>query len=201
MNPTDRREQRLQSYKKARSEKEIYERVLAPTLYEFVLWVLQEALQSRKKRRYFLARDGYQMYLAAQQLCKQYDLDIECMLTKSRGHAMMLTRAIAETGEIINIDGKGNRLAALAFGKKRVFIVAGVNKLCDDFDSALYRARNVAATQNATRFDVKTPCKIDGKCHDCRSPQRICNALLVLWGPMMEMESVEVVLINEELGM
>ena len=73
-------------------------------------------------------------------------------------------------------------------------------KLCDDFDSALYRARNVAATQNATRFDVKTPCKIDGKCHDCRSPQRICNALLVLWGPMMEMESVEVVLINEELG-
>lgn len=76
-----------------------------------------------------------------------------------------------------------------------------MNKLCDDFDSALYRARNVAATQNATRFDVKTPCKIDGKCHDCRSPQRICNALLVLWGPMMEMESVEVVLINEELGM
>lgn len=109
--------------------------------------------------------------------------------------------AIAETGEIINIDGTGNRLAALAFGKKRVYIVAGVNKICDDFDSALYRARNVAATQNATRFDVKTPCKIDGKCHDCRSPQRICNALLVLWGPMMEMDSVEVVLINEELGM
>ena len=71
MNPTDRREQRLQSYKKARSEKEIYERVLAPTLYEFVVWVLQEALQSGKKRLYFLARDGYQMYLAAQQLCKQ----------------------------------------------------------------------------------------------------------------------------------
>ena len=109
--------------------------------------------------------------------------------------------AIAETGEIINIDGKGNRLASLAFGKKRVFIVAGVNKLCDDFDSALHRARNVAATQNATRFDVRTPCKIDGKCHDCRSPERICRALLVLWGPMMEMESVEVVLINEELGM
>ena len=63
--------------------------------------------------------------------------------------------AIAETGEIINIDGKGNRLAALAFGKKRVFIVAGMNKLCDDFDSALYRARNVAATQNATALMSK----------------------------------------------
>lgn len=88
MNPTDRREQRLQSYKKARSEKEIYERVLAPTLYEFVLWVLQEALQSRKKRLYFLARDGYQMYLAAQQLCKQYDLDIECRYLKVSRYAV-----------------------------------------------------------------------------------------------------------------
>ena len=88
MNPTDRREQRLQSYKKARSEKEIYERVLAPTLYEFVVWVLQEALQSGKKRLYFLARDGYQMYLAAQQLCKQYDLDIECRYLKVSRYAV-----------------------------------------------------------------------------------------------------------------
>ena len=88
MNPTDRREQRLQSYKKAQSEKEIYERVLAPTLYEFVLWVLQETLQSGKKRLYFLARDGYQMYLAAQQLCKQYDLDIECRYLKVSRYAV-----------------------------------------------------------------------------------------------------------------
>ena len=88
MNPTDRREQRLQSYKKAQSEKEIYERVLAPTLYEFVLWVLQEALQSGKKRLYFLARDGYQMYLAAQQLCKRYDLDIECRYLKVSRYAV-----------------------------------------------------------------------------------------------------------------
>lgn len=88
MNPTDRREQRLQSYKKAQSEKEIYERVLAPALYEFVLWVLQEALQSGKKRLYFLARDGYQMYLAAQQLCKRYDLDIECRYLKVSRYAV-----------------------------------------------------------------------------------------------------------------
>lgn len=88
MNPTDRREQRLQSYKKARSEKEIYERVLAPTLYEYVLWVLQETLQSGKKRLYFLARDGYQMYLAARHLCKQYDLDIECRYLKVSRYAV-----------------------------------------------------------------------------------------------------------------
>lgn len=88
MNLTDRREQRLQSYKKIQSEKEIYECVLAPTLYEFVLWVLQEALQSGKKRLYFLARDGYQMYLAARQLCKQYDLDIECRYLKVSRYAV-----------------------------------------------------------------------------------------------------------------
>ena len=109
--------------------------------------------------------------------------------------------AIAGTGEILNIDGRGNRLARLVFGKKRVFIVAGTNKICPDFESALYRARNVAAVQNAQRFPAKTPCKIDGKCHDCRSHDRICNALLVLWGPMMDMQSVEVILIDEELGM
>ena len=109
--------------------------------------------------------------------------------------------AIAETGEILNIDGRGNRLAGLAFGKKRVYIVAGTNKICPDFDSALFRARNVAAVQNAQRFPASTPCKADGACHDCRSKERICNALLVLWGPMMDMESVEVVLIDEELGM
>ena len=109
--------------------------------------------------------------------------------------------AIAETGEIVNIDGRGNRLAGLVFGKKRIYIVAGTNKICPDFDSAVYRARNVAATENAKRFPAKTPCKLDGKCHDCRSPQRICNAMLVMWGPMMDMEKVEVVLIDEELGM
>lgn len=109
--------------------------------------------------------------------------------------------AIAETGEILNIDGRGNRLAGLVFGKKRVYIVAGTNKICPDFESALYRARNTAATENVKRFPARTPCKIDGKCHDCRSPERVCNALLVLWGPMMDMEKVEVVLIDEELGM
>ena len=107
--------------------------------------------------------------------------------------------AIAETGEIVNIDGRGNRLAGLVFGKKRVYIVAGTNKICPDFDSAVYRARNVAATENAKRFPAQTPCKLDGKCHDCNSPDRICKGLLVLWAPMNGCE-VEVILINEELG-
>ena len=109
--------------------------------------------------------------------------------------------AISEDGQIVNIDGRGNRLAGLVFGKKRVYIVAGTNKICPDFESAVYRARNTAAVQNAKRFNGKTPCKFDGKCHDCRSPERICNAMLVLWGPMMDMQKVEIVLIDEELGL
>ena len=108
--------------------------------------------------------------------------------------------AIAENGEILNIDGRGNRLAGQVFGKKKTYIVSGTNKICPDFESALYRARNVAAVENVKRFPFDVPCKIDGKCHDCRSPQRACNALLVLWGPMMDME-MEIVLIDEELGM
>ena len=108
--------------------------------------------------------------------------------------------AISEDGEILNIDGTGNRLAGTLFGHKKLFIVAGGNKICPDFDSALYRARNVAAVKNCARFGKKTPCQTDGKCHDCRSPERICRALTVLWAPMGGTET-EVVLINEELGM
>ena len=131
---------------------------------------------------------------------KSSDPDI---LKKAGSAPVYLTsaNAIAETGEIVNIDGRGNRLSSMVFGdEKRVIIVAGTNKICPDLDSAIARARGTAATQNAQRFPVNTPCKIDGECHDCRSPQRICNALLVLWGPMNSMESVEVILIDEELG-
>ena len=108
--------------------------------------------------------------------------------------------AISEDGEILNIDGTGNRVAATLYGHRKVFIVAGTNKLCPDFASALFRARNTAAVKNCARFGKKTPCQVDGSCHDCRSPERICHALTVLWGPMGGMET-EVVLIGEDLGM
>ncbi len=108
--------------------------------------------------------------------------------------------AITEQGEILNIDGKGNRLAGQVYGEKKLYIISGTNKICPDFESALDRARNVASPINCKRFpDYKNPCKIDGKCHDCHSKTRICNALLVLWAPMMGMDS-EVILIGEDLG-
>lgn len=107
---------------------------------------------------------------------------------------------IAETGEIINIDGAGNRVASNLYGHKQVYIVAGVNKVCPDVESAFQRARNVAAPKNARRFGKNTPC-VTGelRCYDCRSPERICRGVSMLMEPMMGMP-VEVVIINEELG-
>ena len=108
--------------------------------------------------------------------------------------------AVSEDGEIFNIDGTGNRLAGTLFGHERVFIVAGTNKICPDFDAALKRARNTAAVQNAERLDKKTPCRIDGTCHDCHGREGICRALTVLWGPMNGMET-EIVLIDGDWGL
>jgi len=109
--------------------------------------------------------------------------------------------AIAQSGEIINIDGLGNRVASTLYGKKIVYIVVGTNKIMEDFKKALWRARNIASPLNARRFNKNTPCvKGELKCYDCDSPDRICRGLVVLWGKMMTMEKVEVVIIDEELG-
>ena len=78
--------------------------------------------------------------------------------------------AISENGEILNIDGSGNRLAALAYGNKKVYIVAGINKLCPDFDSALHRARNVAAVKNCGRFNVSAKTASAEPCWCCGVP-------------------------------
>lgn len=108
---------------------------------------------------------------------------------------------LAQTGELINIDGSGNRLASTLFGHKKVYFVVGVNKLAPDYDGALWRARNIAAPKNALRFGVKTPCAAKGdRCYDCNSPERICRALLVLWEKPHGIPEMEVVLINQELG-
>ena len=110
--------------------------------------------------------------------------------------------AIAETGEIVNIDGMGNRLAGTLFGHRRVYIVAGRNKGCPDLDAAIWRARNVAAPLRARSMNKKTPCAAgELKCHDCRSPERVCCGMTILMNKMMGMEKCELVLIDEDLGM
>lgn len=90
---------------------------------------------------------------------------------------------LAETGEIINIDGNCNRVASIFWGHEKVYLIIGKNKLEKDYDSALYRARNIASPLNAKRVGAKTPCAIKGdKCYDCKSPERICRGLSVLCG-------------------
>lgn len=107
---------------------------------------------------------------------------------------------LAETGEIVNIDGTGNRVSGMLFGHKKVYFVVGRNKLAPDYDGALWRARNIAAPKNAQRLGTKTPCAARGdRCYDCKSPQRICRGLVVLWEAMKGCET-EVVLVDEELG-
>ena len=108
---------------------------------------------------------------------------------------------LAETGELINIDGAGNRVAATLFGHEKVYFVIGRNKLAPTYDEAVWRARNIASPQNAQRLGRKTPCAVKGdRCYDCKSPERICRGLVTLWGPMMGMEA-EVLLVDEDLGM
>lgn len=108
--------------------------------------------------------------------------------------------ALSETGEIVNLDGRGNRVAAAIYGPKACFTVCGVNKLMPTLEAAVKRVREVAAPRNAQRLSCKTPCAVDGKCHDCRSPGRICRALTILLAPPIGFERCELVLIGETLG-
>ena len=108
---------------------------------------------------------------------------------------------LAETGELINIDGTGNRVASAIFGHEEVYYIVGVNKLAPDYDKALWRARNIASPKNAQRLGKATPCAAKGdRCYDCSSPQRICRALTVLWEAPGGIGKSEVVLIDQELG-
>ena len=83
--------------------------------------------------------------------------------------------AISEDGVIVNIDGNGNRVAAITWGPKKVIFVIGMNKVAQTVEAALSRARGTASPINAARFDIKTPCQVDGVCHSCNSPESICN--------------------------
>ena len=107
---------------------------------------------------------------------------------------------MAETGELINIDGNGNRVASSLYGHKKVWFIVGRNKLAPTYEEALWRARNIAAPKNAQRLGRKTPCAVHGdRCYDCKSPERICRGLVVLWEAVANME-MEVVLIDQDLG-
>ena len=109
---------------------------------------------------------------------------------------------ISEDGQLVNIDGNGNRVAQTLYGHELVIFISGVNKIMPDLEQAIWRARNIASPLNARRFNVNTPCVKSEpmKCHDCRSPERICNGMVITMGKMSGVGEMEVVLIGEELG-
>ena len=109
------------------------------------------------------------------------------------------TNAVTENGELVNVDGAGNRVAAMLYGPKSVIVVAGINKLVPDVDAAYARIRQIAAPANCLRLGMKTPCAVLGHCADCGSPDRIC-ADYVTMGRQRTDGRVKVILVAEELG-
>lgn len=107
--------------------------------------------------------------------------------------------AMTNDGIIVNIDGNSNRVSCIAQGPKRVLFIVGMNKVCSDLDEAMKRARNVAAPVNAQRFDVKTPCKVTGRCSDCKSPDTLCCQFLITRFSRHE-GRIHVILVNDTLG-
>lgn len=109
------------------------------------------------------------------------------------------TNAVTEAGQLVNLDMIGNRVAAMMWGPKNVLLIIGRNKICPDLEDAMFRVKNYAAPVNTMNLDKKTPCRETGVCHDCNSPDRICN----YWSIMEKCFSkgrIKIILVNEEMG-
>lgn len=107
--------------------------------------------------------------------------------------------AITENGELYNVDGNGNRVAAMLYGPDKVIVICGVNKIVKDVDEAIKRNRAISAPMNAKRLNRKTPCAKVGYCMDCNSPERICNEYTLIKKQRLP-ERMHVIFLNENLG-
>lgn len=114
---------------------------------------------------------------------------------------LMSSNAVTYEGRILNVDGIGNRLAALTLGPDTVYILLGVNKFVEDDEAAIKRMREIAAPKNAARLGRKTPCVVTGKCEDCNSPERICKATLWLERVPTGGREFHICVANESLGL
>ena len=124
----------------------------------------------------------------------------EAMLaTYDADYFISSANAMTEDGVLINVDGNANRVSAIAQGPKYVVFIVSMNKICPDVDSAMKRARNVAAPINAQRFGLATPCTRTGACMNCKSPDTICCQILITRYSRHE-GRIHVILVNDELG-
>ena len=146
---------------------------------------LVEAL--KKGNYHFIDRDEASDPRAA--MLAAYDADV----------FLSSANAMTQDGVLVNIDGNANRVSAIAQGPHKVLFIVGMNKVCDDLDGAMKRARNVAAPINAQRFDINTPCNKTGKCMDCKSPDNICCQFLITRFSRHE-GRIQVILVGENLG-
>ncbi len=135
----------------------------------------------------FIDRDAYED--GRQAMLKAYDADY--FLAGANG--------MTQDGVIVNIDGNSNRVSAIAQGPKHVLFIVGMNKICDDVDGAMKRARNVAAPINAQRFGLSTPCAKTGSCMNCKSPDTICCQFLIT-RYSRHTDRIHVILVNDNLG-
>ena len=141
-----------------------------------------------KKGNYsFIDRDQYADKRAA--MLAAYDADV----------FLSSVNAMTDDGVLVNIDGNANRVSAIAQGPKHVLFIVGMNKICDDIDGAMKRARNVAAPINAQRFGLATPCSSTGSCMNCKSPDTICCQFLITRYERHP-GRVHVILVNDSLG-
>ena len=145
-------------------------------------------VEALKAGRYnFIDRDAYEDKRAA--MLAAYDADV----------FLSSANAITEDGVLVNIDGNANRVSAIAQGPKKVIFIVGMNKVCDDVDGAMKRARNVAAPINAQRFGLSTPCAKTGACLNCKSPDTICCQFLIT-RYSKHPGRIHVILVNDSLG-
>lgn len=135
----------------------------------------------------FIDRDAYEDKRAA--MLAAYEADV----------FLASANAITEDGILVNIDGNSNRVSAIAQGPRKVIFIVGMNKVCPDPDSAMKRARNVAAPINAQRFGLNTPCAKTGACMDCKSPDTICCQFLITRFSRHK-DRIHVILVNGNLG-
>ncbi|MFC1916984.1 lactate utilization protein [Chloroflexota bacterium] len=115
---------------------------------------------------------------------------------------LMSTNALTMDGKLVNIDGIGNRLAALIFGPPKVIIVAGINKVVPDMDAAVHRIKNYVAPIHARRGDRPLPCAKTGNCVDCHAPERFCNAVVTIEHQYQkDKDRITVIIVGKELGL
>jgi hypothetical protein len=110
------------------------------------------------------------------------------------------SNAVTEDGKLYNIDGTGNRVAAMTFGPRKVILVCGVNKIVKDITEAHRKVQEWTAPMNAKRLALKTPCAETGVCSDCASPQRICNVYVAM-AKKPSRTDITVLMVGEPLGL